>query len=106
MDSLRGSRYQNDQNNLKVYQMAPIGKSLTDTISKLNRPDLQQIIIDKFEKVIEDKFEEIPASTMRSTCVGKNKLQADAESYNNVYQVWKFRITKFNCILDEKEFKN
>lgn len=95
MDSFRGSRYQNDQNNLKVYQMAPIGKSLTDTMQKLGRPDLQQMIIDKFEKVIEDKFEEMPANNIRSSIAGKHKLNADAESYNNVYQVWKFRITKF-----------
>lgn len=88
--------------------MAPIGKSLRDTFTKLNvKDDISQIITDKFEKVMEDKFEAIPQNTVRANCVGKNKLQADAESYNNVYQVWKFRISKFSCTLEDNvEFKN
>jgi len=41
--------------------------------------------MDKFEKVMEEKFEAIPQNNVRANCVGKNKLCADAESYNNVY---------------------
>ena len=48
----------------------------------------------------------MPASTSKMNSVGKNRLQADAESYNNIYQVWKFNITKFGCTLEEKVFKD
>lgn len=66
--------------------MAPIGKSLRDSFLKKNvSQELQQIILDKFEKVMEEQFEAILPNTSRSNCVGKNKLQADAESYNNVF---------------------
>ena len=87
--------------------MAPIGKSLTETTQKLAVKDnLYKLIIEKFEKVMEEKFDAIPQNNVRTNSVGKHKLVADAESYNNVYQVWKFRITDFNCMLEEKEFKN
>jgi hypothetical protein len=41
--------------------MAPIGKSLTETTQKLAVKDnLYKLIIEKFEKVMEEKFDAIP----------------------------------------------
>jgi hypothetical protein len=34
---------------------------------------------------MEERFDAIPLNNVRANCVGKNKLTADAESYNNVY---------------------
>jgi hypothetical protein len=33
-------------------------------------------------------------------------LQADCEYFNNVYDVWKFNINKFNVNLDEKTIRD
>lgn len=43
------------------------------------------MILEKFEKGIEQEFDEMPASTAKASSVGKNRLTADAETYNNIY---------------------
>ena len=83
-----------------TYSVKQLESSFSNT-----RDNLYKLIIEKFEKVMEEKFDAIPQNNTRANSVGKHKLVADAESYNNVYKVWKFRITDFNCMLEEKEFK-
>ena len=43
------------------------------------------MILEKFEKGIEAEFDEMAGSSSKMNSVGKNRLLAEAESYNNIY---------------------